>query len=150
MQTKEFFELLDANAEKELVFEYRPEEFVPKAYHITEVKNVHIHSVDCGGRPDEYFETIVQLWVSGTENKEQYMLAGKALSIFQKVDSVKPIRRDTPLLIEWGNAQWPTSNYSIRNVVVDDDSVRLQMFVQPTVCKPKLELSVLGKSSGCC
>lgn len=79
MTTEQFLQTLRENPGKELVFEYRPDFFVPMAYHITEVKNVHIEAVDCGGRPSAYFQTIVQLWVSGDETVERHMLTEKAL-----------------------------------------------------------------------
>ena len=151
MTTKEFLNLLDENADKELVFEYRKDQFVPAAYHITEVKNVHIDSVDCGGRPSESFETVVQLWISGTEVKDKGMSAGKALKIFEKVDSIKPLRYNTDLFIEWGDENLPTSNYAIEAVDNGPDKVTLKLFVPATACKPRLELSVLGNASkGCC
>ena len=45
----DFIELLNNNLEKELVFEYAPNLFVGKNYHLTEIKKQNIHSVDCGG-----------------------------------------------------------------------------------------------------
>jgi len=63
MKTNEFLELLKKNPDVELTFEYDKDRFIPDTYHITEVKNVTIDSVDCGGNSDSYTQTIVQLWV---------------------------------------------------------------------------------------
>lgn len=151
MTTEQFLQTLRENPGKELVFEYRPDFFVPMAYHITEVKNVHIEAVDCGGRPSAYFQTIVQLWVSGDETVERHMLTEKALKIFDIVDKMKPMRGDADIFFEWGNEYLPTSNYrpfSIENI---DNQLVVKMFVPPTVCKPKLELELAGCSTvGCC
>ena len=49
MKTSEFLKILEKNPNKPLQFEYLNNQIVGEAYHITEVKNVHIDSVDCGG-----------------------------------------------------------------------------------------------------
>ena len=151
MTTNQFLNTLRENQGKELVFEYRQEFFVPMAYHITEVKNLHIEAVDCGGRPSDDFQTVVQLWVSGDEQVERNMLTEKALKIFDIVDKMKPMRGDADILFEWGNEYLPTSNYSPKDIEITDNQVVVKMFVPPTVCKPKLELELAGCSTvGCC
>ena len=127
-----------------------PNQTVPKAYHITEVKNVHIESVDCGGRSAEEYQTIVQLWVSGTEQANKHMLTDKALKIFDTVERIKPIRQNTPIFFEWGYNDLATSVYTVNEVVETDGSISIKMTVPPTVCKPKYELELLGQESGGC
>ena len=151
MTTEQFLQILQENPEKELVFEYRPGFFVPMAYHITEVKNVHIEAVDCGGRPSEYFQTIVQLWVDGKETTERHMLTEKALKIFDIVGKMKPMRGEAEIFFEWGNEYLPTSNYSPASIENTDGQLIVKMFVPPTICKPKLELELAGCTTvGCC
>lgn len=150
MLTKNLLDVLAENAEKELVFEYQQNQFVPEAYHITEVKNVHIQSVDCGGRPSEEFQTIVQLWVAEDEQKERCMEAGKALKIFNIVDEIKPIRHNTEIFFEWGNENLPTSNYAVQDIELSNNKIFVKMFVPATACKPRLELIAEGKAVGCC
>lgn len=152
MQTKTFLDLLKNNPGKELIFEYRADQTIPKAYHITEVKNVHIDSVDCGGRASEYFQTIVQLWVSGQETAEKHMLTEKALKIFNIVEGIKPIRKDSPVFFEWGHGPLATSLYEVENVLETEESIKIKMSVPPTVCKPIYELEVIGQKveNGCC
>ena len=86
MLTKEFLDLLNSNHGKELIFEYAENQFIPKAYHITEVKNVHFESVDCGGFAHEEYQTIVQLWVSEKEKKDKNMETHKAFKIMNIVE----------------------------------------------------------------
>ncbi|MBK9013205.1 MAG: hypothetical protein IPM82_03460 [Saprospiraceae bacterium] len=151
MTTNQFLQTLRENPGKELVFEYRQDFFVPMAYHITEVKNLHIEAVDCGGRPSEDFQTVVQLWVSGDEQVERHMATEKALKIFDIVDRMKPMRGDADILFEWGNEYLPTSNYRPLNAEISDNQVVVKMFIPPTACKPKLELELAGHSTaGCC
>jgi Family of unknown function (DUF6428) len=137
MLTKDFLNLLGSNQGKELIFEYAENQFVPAAYHITEVKNVHFESVDCGGFAHEEFQTIVQLWVSEREKKDKGMETQKAFKIMNLVDNVKPLRKDTEIFFEYGRGDLRTSNYSVEKVEVQEDKVILKMYVQPTACKPR-------------
>ena len=67
MNTQNLLQILEENPNKELLFEYKEGQFVGANYHITEVKNTTIKSVDCGGRSDGWNETIIQLWESPKE-----------------------------------------------------------------------------------
>ena len=156
MKTNEFLDLLAQNPEKPLLFEYETGQFVPEAYHITEIKNVSIESVDCGGKPHSEKQTIVQLWHNGIEIGS-YMEAKKAKKIFDVVDKVKPLTMDTEIYFEYGNKEVRTSNFKVQNVVNQEDKITFKLFVEPTACKPILNLNVLeqagaccGTSSGCC
>ncbi|GJM35474.1 MAG: hypothetical protein DHS20C18_44750 [Saprospiraceae bacterium] len=140
MLVKDFFQTLSNHPGKELQFEYRKNQFVPPAYHITEVKNVHIESVDCGGRPSEEFLTIVQLWIDGIEQSDRNMLTEKAQKIFNLVDAKKPIRSGTQILFEWGDKETPVSNYAIDRIEEQEDRLVVKLSVPPTACKPRLEL----------
>lgn len=150
MLTKEFLELLSQNGKKELLFEYQKNQFVPKAYHITEVKNLHFDSVDCGGNSHQEDQTIVQLWSSGMEFKTHHMKAQKALEILEKVDQVIPMKRDTNIYFEYGNKNLATSNYQVEQVINDEDKIIIKMSVPAVACKPKLNLSSIGEAIKCC
>ena len=138
MKTSAFLNLLENNPTKGLRFEYDSNQFVSDTYHITEVKNVAIDSVDCGGKTDHYKQTIVQLWVPDNEALREPWTAGKALSIFRKVDQMSPINRETEIFFEFGNDEIRTSHFSVENVETTDDGINVQLFVKPTVCKPRL------------
>ena len=82
MKTQELFEVLEANKDKSLLFEYTSNQLVGANYHITEVKHIKIDSVDCGAQTDAWNETIIQLWESPSEiGKTEYMNTYKALRI---------------------------------------------------------------------
>jgi len=144
MLTKEFLNLLNLNHGKELIFEYEKGQVIPKAYHITEVKNVHFESVDCGGFAHDEYQTVVQLWVSEVEKKEKHMETHKALKIMNLVDGVKPLRQDTEIFFEYGRGDLRTSNYSVEKAEVQDDKIVLKMYVEPTACKPRKLENVAG------
>jgi len=157
MTTQAFFDLIAKHPKKEFFFEYEAGEFVNIAYHITEIKNMTIESVDCGGNPDTYHQTAIQLWWNGTEKKEKAMTGEKVAKILNIVDKVKPIKRDTELFIEWGFGDLRTSNYQINEVDEQEDKIILKMYVKAPVCKP-LEMIPIGEfigggctpGGGCC
>ena len=138
MKTQEFLQSLKDNSGSGLTFEYAPGKFISETYHITEVKNVSIDSVDCGGNPDSYKQTIVQLWVPSAEKPRKPWTAEKALSILKKVDKMTTIQGDTEIFFEFGNDEIRTSNFSIENIELTDNRINVQLFVKPTVCKPRL------------
>ena len=152
MKTKEFLKLLENNPSKEIIFEYREKEFVPKAFHITEVKSVHVDSVDCGGSSHSYDETVVQLWVPANEQKEKGMEASKALKIFNIVQKKNPLKMDTPISFEWGFGYLPTSTYEVKEYENVNDQIIFKLFVPPTVCRPLAAVGIAKDllSGGCC
>lgn len=151
MTTKAFLELLENNPQKELIFEYEANQFVP-VYHITEIKNVYFESIDCGGNAHEEYQTITQLWISPKDFLEQKcMTAEKALKIYKIVDGVKPMKRDTTIFFEYGYGDLRTSNYSVEEVVETADQLIIQLFVPKTACKPALQVIEKGKEAlSCC
>lgn len=104
MNTQTFLNNLSTNKNKELIFEYASGKFVGANYHITEVKNTTYDTVDCGGSTNYWQETIVQLWENPKEiGKRSFMKASKALEIFNRVDQIKPLLKETTIKIEYGN-----------------------------------------------
>ena len=129
MTTKAFLELLGNNPQKELVFEYEDNQFIP-VYHITEVKNAYFESIDCGGNAHEEYQTITQLWISPKDSlKKKCMTAEKALKIYNIVDGVKPMKRDTPIFFEYGYKDLRTSIYSVEEIAKTTDQLIIKMFV---------------------
>lgn len=155
MITKAFLDLLENHSGKELIFEYDQNKFVPNAYHITEIKNVHVESVDCGGYAHDFDQTVVQLWVDNVETSDRAMSAEKAKKIFDIVDNVKPINITAPIFFEWGNTDLKTSQYDVTEVVEAADKVTIKLSVPAVQCKPKsLKLenanAVVATEGGCC
>ena len=110
MQTSELLELLNTHNTKELLFENAPGLFVGANYHITEIKNITVDSVDCGAKTDFWKETVIQLWESPKEKgKTEFMTAYKALGILNKVDGIKPMQRDTEVKFEYSNDHFHTA-----------------------------------------
>ncbi len=150
MNTKNFLSLIEDHPQKELIFAYGEQQHVPKAYHITEIKNVSIESVDCGGFSHSEKQTIVQLWIDKGETAERYMTAAKAAKIFQIVNKVKPLSQNANIFFEWGTEGLATSNYQIDDVENSEDKIIVRMSVPATACKPRLQMQEAGDSEACC
>src|SRR3954468_9736446 len=88
---KTFKDTLLKHPDLDLQFQYTEGKMVDAAYHITEIKQAPITSVDCGGVMNDWTEIIVQLWVPEGEHQESAMKVGKALSIIDIVEKMLPL-----------------------------------------------------------
>ena len=162
MKTKEFLSLLQEHSNKDLVFEYTADKFVAPNYHITEVKNITVDSVDCGAGVDFWKETVIQLWESPKEKEKlEYMSAYKALSILNKVDKIKPMEKDVEVKFEYSNSHFNTAQLFVNGFSTDDKRLLLNLGIEQTDCKAKETCGVADESavmaesrctpeSGCC
>nr|WP_298995217.1 DUF6428 family protein [uncultured Allomuricauda sp.] len=138
MNTQEFLSILQENRQKSLLFEYKPNALVKANYHITEVKNITVDSVDCGTGTDFWKETVVQLWESPAElGKTEFMSASKALGILNKVDRIKPMVRDAELKLEYSNDQFHTAQLYVSGYTTTEDTLQFFLSIQKTDCKAK-------------
>ena len=162
MKTSEFLEVLNAHKNKELLFEYAPSQFVGANYHITEIKNITVDSVDCGAGVDFWKETIVQLYESPEElDKTEFMTAEKALAILERVDTIKPMVKDAEIKLEYSNSKFHTAQLFVNDVVWNDSRIIIKLDVEKTDCKAKetcgipteetkVTESACAPGSGCC
>jgi hypothetical protein len=146
MKTSEFVNLLEENTTLGLAFEVEKGNFVAPTFHITEIKNASIESVDCGGNPDSYKQTIVQLMVNPSEELRKPWSGQKALSIFQVVDQKVPINKDAEIFFEYGDQKIRTSHFSVEDVDISNGQINIQLYAKPTVCKP----SLVSGAKSCC
>ncbi|MEJ2163629.1 MAG: DUF6428 family protein [Robiginitalea sp.] len=161
MKTSRFVELLKENPRKRLGFEYQTGSFLRKDYHITEVKNVHISATDCGGRQDAWEETVIQLWEAPDIDREAPQIRGrKALQILERVAQKQPIRGESPLKFEYGNAHFHTSQLKVNGYRLQEEELIILLTPEHTTCKagdlcgvPKMEEASetpCNPESGCC
>nr|WP_299382740.1 DUF6428 family protein [Allomuricauda sp.] len=138
MNTAELLSLLKQHQDKSLLFEYTPGKLVGANYHITEVKNIIVDSVDCGAGTDFWKETVVQLWESPKElDKTEFMSVYKALSILNKVDRIKPMVKDAEIKFEYSNASFHTAQLFVDDYELNGKQLTLKLSVQKTDCKAK-------------
>lgn len=155
MKTKEFLTLLNDQDTKSLIFEFLPGQRVGANYHITEVKNTKIDSVDCGGSTDTWNETVVQLWESPSEKgKTEYLTTSKALSILERVNAMRPMDQEAIIKFEFGNETFHTAQLFVQKTQTKENTLLITLSVQPTACKAE-ELcgvveSITQEVAGCC
>ncbi len=162
MKTNEFLSLLKEHTNKSLLFEYQPGQHVGANYHVTEVKNITIDSVDCGAGTDFWKETIIQLWESPTEkDKTEFMTSNKVLSILNRVDSIKPMEKEVEVKFEYSNANFHTAQLFVNDHEISENQLLMKLGVERTDCKAKDECGVplevnsqeansCAPGSGCC
>ena len=176
---KTFKETLEQYPDLTLQFQYAENKWVDASYHITEIKQAPIVSVDCGGLMNSWTEIILQLWEPADEHQDRAMNVSKALSIVKLVEKSLPLNPVGTVKIEFGNSQFDTRQMfpndfiiSEGNLVIDlrPDAVQCKAIERGGSCgttatgeeccapeKPKVELknlAVAGEScrpgSGCC
>lgn len=159
MKTQEFLDLLRDHQGKSLLFQYSANNLVGANYHITEVKNITVESVDCGAGVDFWKETIIQLWESPSEiGKTEYMSVYKALSILKKVDRIKPMVKDAEVKFEYSNDHFHTAQLFVNDYVIQNNQLLIRLAVEKTDCKAKDVCGIpepemvnsCAPGSGCC
>jgi hypothetical protein len=158
-----FKDKLIQNPQLDLQFQYATDKWVSPSYHITEIKQAPITSVDCGGIKNEWTEIIVQLMEPATHQQLRAMKVQKALSIIEVVEKVLPLDVNGTVKIEFGNAQFETRqlypNEFItdgKNLVIDlrPDTVQCKAIERGGSCgtpvKQKVELTNLAAKEACC
>ncbi|WP_207436346.1 DUF6428 family protein [Sabulibacter ruber] len=126
---------LQKNPELTLQFQYAQNQWVDASYHITEIKQAPIVSVDCGGQMNCWTEVIVQLWEPAQNENAQAMSAAKALSIIDVVEKVLPLHPLGIVKIEFGNAQFDTRQMYPASFSVTNGNLVVQLTPDATQCK---------------
>ncbi|MFD2874115.1 DUF6428 family protein [Mucilaginibacter ximonensis] len=166
MNWQSFREKLLANTEFILQFEYAAGKWVDAAYHITEIKQAQITSVDCGGKVNDWTEVIVQLWEPQGKQTDQAMEVEKALSIINVVEKSLALNPEGVVKIEFGNSQFDTrqmypAEFLVSGgnliVILNPDKTQCKAIGRGDTCgdgksvaKPKVQLATLGKQDTCC
>jgi hypothetical protein len=122
MTTQEFLALLAAHPQQALVFDYGEGQVEP-GYHVTEVMNVSYESMDCGGQANFWRETVVQLMGPSRLDAREYMSVQKFLRIYGKVAAAVPVRPESEVRFEYGDAKLPAIHYHVAAVEVGDQVV---------------------------
>jgi hypothetical protein len=141
---QDFKNTLVQNPEKHLQFEYAEGQFVDAAFHITEIKQAPITSVDCGGKMNSWTEIIVQLWEPSTKEADRSMKVSKALSIINLVEKSLPLNPLATVKIEFGNSRFDTRQLYPDECIADGDTFNVKLTPDFTQCKAQTR----GQSCG--
>jgi hypothetical protein len=158
----------------DLQFQYAENKWVEASYHITEIKQSPITSVDCGGVLNSWTEIIVQLWEPTAKQQERAMKVRKALSIIEIVEKKLPLNPLATVKIEFGNSQFDTRQMYPGEFVFEGENLIVNLIPDFTQCKainrggscgpnekgeeccapaeakPKVEMKNLAVASTCC
>ena len=136
-----------------LQFNYDGNKRVKSSYHITEIKQAVINSVDCGGKVNKWEEVIIQLWEPAAD-EQQVMKVEKAISIIDIVERKLALDLESTVKIEYGNADSDTRQLLPASVTADDANVVVQLVPDTTQCKAGETCGAPEpgelKSSSCC
>ncbi len=161
MTLQDFLSQLEFNRGKILSVEYLPNAYTEIDFHITEVKNCTVESVDCGGKKHQWTEVIIQLWEDPNPNREKrIMRVTKAIQILKRVQEVQYFDLQAILKVEYGNARFHTAIQKISAMVATDQKLIMQLGEVASDCKAKdvcgveIQASTIQEScapgSGCC
>ncbi|NCD68211.1 DUF6428 family protein [Mucilaginibacter agri] len=118
-----------------LQFQYTANTWVDASYHITEIKQAPITSVDCGGKMNSWTEIIVQLWEPKESEGNRAMQVSKALSIVELVEKALPLNPLATVKIEFGNSQFDTRQMYPGAILVEGENLIVDLNPDFTQCK---------------
>lgn len=134
---------LAAHPDLTLQFQYGEGQWVDASYHITEIKQAQVVSVDCGGQMNTWTEIIVQLWEPPLQDSERAMQVNKALSIVKVVENALPLHPLGIVKVEFGNAQFDTRQMYPKDFSIDGENMIVNLIADFTQCK------AIGRGGSC-
>ena len=137
MRTQDFISRLREARSKQLVFTNSDGATIHGGYHVTELKAASFDTVDCGAQKTQWNETIVQLWVPEDEENGEFMTAAKFLSIYDKVARLISLDVTAEIRFEYGDENFPPSNYHVENISEKRTELRVQLRLPQATCKAR-------------
>lgn len=153
MNWQEFKSRLQHNPDLILQFQFAEGKLVDAAYHITEIKQAPITSVDCGGKMNAWTEIIVQLWEPENEKQDRAMQVSKALSIVELVEKSLPLNPNGTVKIEFGNSEFDTRQMLPNDFIEADGNLIVDLRPDAVQCKALTRGGSCGtddKGEECC
>lgn len=116
-------------------------------YHVTELKQAKMTSIDCGGNVADWGETIIQLLdgQSGT-----HMHVGKFVGIANQSMKRLSALGDAKLYFEFTHKNKGLRRYRANALRANGDGVTIFLEEERALCKPAAALAVTSQTSGCC
>ena len=135
MNWQDFKTRLQQYPDLHLQFIYSGGKQVDDAYHITEIKQAPITSVDCGGVVNTWTEIIIQLWEPPQKEAGRAMQIHKALKIVDIVENKLPLNPNGIVKIEFGNSEFDTRQMYPGDFVTVGDRLMVSLNPDFTQCK---------------
>ena len=122
---------------------------VQAGYHVTEVKAGSFVTLDCGGNPDAWEETILQVEDIPAAGDKPMMTAGKFRSILAAVDKKVRLDHDARLTIEIGRPAEAMRVFDVADLSIGDGQATLTLGLRAAICKPR-HRAEQQTASACC
>lgn len=135
MTWQDFKAELQKYPEQILQFRYAADKLVAPSYHITEIKQAPITSVDCGGKVNAWTEIIVQLWEPAAAQTDRAMAVHKALKIVDLVEKNLDLHPKATVKIEFGNNEFDTRQMYPNEFLLQGDDLVINLQPDATQCK---------------
>lgn len=149
MSLSALLRLLEPNGDKALVFEYGNRRVQP-GYHVTEVKAGSFVTLDCGGNPDAWQETILQVEDIPPQPGQTFLKAGKFRSILAQVDRKVRLNGDARVTIEVSRPDEAMQVYDVAGIGVNEEEVVVRLGERPAICKPRHRAEQAAGTAACC
>jgi len=138
---------LDGHDELPLSIEYA-DRIVRPGFHVTEVKAGSFTTLDCGGNPDAWQETVLQVEDIPLEGDNVRMTAGKFRAILAQVDKKVRLNHDARLTIEIGRPGEAMRVFDVADISIHVDRAVLALGERAAICKPRHRAA--QAASACC
>lgn len=123
---------------------------VQAGFHVTEVKAGSFVTLDCGGNPDNWLETVLQVEDIPASDGKAQMTAGKFRSILDQVGRKVTLDHDARLTIEIGRPGEAMRVYDIAEVRITDQAATLALGIRSAICKPRHRAEQATQATACC
>jgi hypothetical protein len=127
---------LEPHAGKELVIDYGGRTIRP-GYHVTEVKAGSFVTLDCGGNPDAWQETILQVEDIAQEGGDGYLSVGKFRGILDHVAQRVKLDAGARLTFEVGPPDAAMQVFDVDGLGVEAGRIVLRLVARSAICKPR-------------
>ncbi len=134
MTTRDLLEPLRADPDRPLRFR-TPDGPVPGGYHVTEIKAATVRTVDCGGRPHAWRETILQVLPPADARHEAPMSARKFLAIVDRVRDALDLADDAYLRVEHGPPGGAATTYRAEALAAGPEGFVVRLAAPAVACK---------------
>ncbi|MCR0985847.1 DUF6428 family protein [Roseomonas populi] len=145
--------LLDAlrpHEARRLVISYDGQRIQP-GYHVTEVKAGSFVTLDCGGNPDAWQETILQVEdLPASAEKPEHMDVGKFLAILEKVAARVSLQPGSRLTFEVGPPGRPMQIFDVEAIRIEAAGATIELGPRPAICKPRHRAEQEAKAASAC
>ncbi|WP_375452179.1 DUF6428 family protein [uncultured Devosia sp.] len=140
---------LESHEAKLLVIDYADRRIQP-GYHVTEVKAGSFVTLDCGGNPDAWQETVLQVEDIAASEGRTFMTVAKFCGILVLVDRKVRLNGDARLTFEVSRPGEPMQVFDVADVAIENETAVLRLAARPAICKPRHRAEQEAAAPACC